>query len=109
MEIDVEHNWVTTVSEYSTMHGFAWYTRFRNKYVRRFIFVLITTTMIGLPVFIMIQFFKFVTEKNFQDNLHWVSARELNYPNITLCNRRYFDKGRMEGERMRLLKFVKES
>ncbi len=90
-------NDVTRLCDWTSMHGYVWFNRTDYKPLKTFIFVAMLALTIGMVVFMVIQFDDFLYDYSTSDTVSLKTASKIFYPNLTICNSRFFSKTRMEG------------
>lgn len=90
-------DWVKMVSEFSSIHGYVWFSRFSSPTTQFVTFVFVFVVTFGLPIFMGVQLVEFVNDDTLSNAVAWNTATGVKYPNITVCNSLYFDKGVMNG------------
>ena len=83
--------WMSMVSDYSSMHGFAWYNRVENHCLRCLGFILSVMIILGLPMTLIHLVKQFLQTELISNFVEWKTAKNIYYPHITVCNPKYFD------------------
>ena len=62
------------------------------------VFLLAVTILIFLPVYVTVQMTEFAADDTEMTKIEFKTARTMDYPVITVCNSKIFDKRKMEGK-----------
>ena len=71
------------------------YTRVESFYLRIILIVLMVVVCIFTPTFMILQTVDFYKEVKLVDAIDWRRATAIVYPNITVCDSRFFDSEKM--------------
>ena len=86
-----------TFCETTTAHGFKWCPRLKSRAARRALIIFLFLFAALSPLSLITNFVDYITETTVNDNMAFKTAKRIRYPNITVCNRRYFSKRRLNG------------
>ena len=80
------------MARYSSLHGFGWYDRTgtRDSCFGAAVVVVSVALMVFTPIFIAYEFRVYADDDSVYQNLHTYRAEAIDYPNITICNPRFF-------------------
>ena len=84
--------------ETTTAHGFRWCLRLKSRMARRTLIAVLFLLAAQAPYSLMNNFVTWATETTVNDNMVFKTAKRIRYPNITVCNRKYFSKRRLNGK-----------
>ena len=83
----------------TSAHGFKWCLRIRSRVARRSLITILFLLAAVSPLTLVWNFVEFLTEASVNDNMAFKTARRIRYPNITVCDRKFFSKRRLSGMR----------
>lgn len=86
-----------TFCETTTAHGFKWCPRLKSRAARRALIIFLFLFAALSPLSLITNFVDYITETTVNDNMAFKTAKRIRYPNITVCNRKYFSKRRLNG------------
>ena len=90
----------------TTAHGFTWCLRLRSKVARRTLLTILFFFVISSTLQLVFNFWAFMSASTVTDNVAFLTAKKIKYPNITVCNRKYFSKRRLNGTLVGAVTFV---
>lgn len=85
------------MADMTSLHGFIWYNRVKNPTFRCILIILFGMVIIGLPVVMLVKLITMLRDPQVRNNIEFVNADNMTYPNLTVCHTRYFDKEAMKG------------
>ncbi len=74
------------------------YSRTDVQTLKVLIFMTALAIMVALPIVVATQMAKFMSDVTVNDSVEWKASTSVAYPNITLCNSKYFDKRSLESK-----------
>ena len=83
--------------EYTSSHGFAWYLRTDSTCVKALVFVTMVAVGISMIVWVSVDFAAFLASSGMTDATTRMEATAIMYPNVSLCNAKYFSNERLRG------------
>ena len=122
-EVDVAatnyRGWASNFTDLTSVHGLVWYNRTENKCVRLCVTIIAAIVVFGLPTFLIVVLVGWAQDVNVvregktmwqaskmngQITLEivlyptevWNTAKEVQYPYLTVCHPRYFNKTKLE-------------
>ncbi len=90
--------WAHTIASASSLHAVGWASRVRNRSLKMLIFLLSSAAMVALPVVVIYQMASYASETKVVTAIEYRSAASLKYPNITVCNAKFFDVRKFESK-----------
>ena len=72
-------DWVKMISEFSSIHGFIWYTRFSSRVTKAVVFFFVAVVTFGLPCFMAAQFIQFYQARYLEFKVYQSVASSLNF------------------------------
>ena len=91
-------DWLDLVCNFSSIHGFVWYTRFDNALTKVLILSFVTLAIFGLPILLVSQLILFIQDRSLNTAVEMHQATAVLYPNISICHAKYFDLRAMDGK-----------
>ena len=85
-------------SNYTTIQGVVWYDRAKKPWLKVLIGIITMFIIIGLPIYVIAQFVDFINNDTEVRTVQWLYDENMLYPNITVCNPRYFSQQKMKGK-----------
>ncbi len=79
------------------MHGMPWYARTNSPLLRCVLLLASTAVISALVAVIIKQAVIYSRDDTVRNAVEWRTARAIAYPNITVCNAKFFEKTRLEG------------
>ena len=83
--------------EYTSAHGFAWYLRMDSKWLKTAIFVSMVSVGVSMFLYVSVDFAAFLDSSGMTDATVWRTATSIMYPNVSICNAKYFSNERLKG------------
>ena len=83
--------------ETTTAHGFKWCLRLKPGVARRTLIAILFLFTALSPLSLITNFVDYMAETTVNENMAFKTAKRIRYPNITVCNRKYFSKRRLNG------------
>ena len=74
------------------------YTKTQNRSLRFVIFGLAMLMVVMLPTLLLVKYVQFLNDDTVSNNVEWLTAKNLTYPNITVCHPSYFDVHKMQSK-----------
>ena len=91
--------WVESICEETSIHGFIWYTRIESMWYKNFVVVLCILTIFAIPFFTIHQSIEYYYDTQLITTTNNTRAEVIAYPTITICHPKYFLKQRMKGRK----------
>ena len=83
--------------DYTSMHGFVWYQRTDLAVLKTAIFVTMVSVGVFMIVYVSVDFAAFLNTNGVTDATTWTTATSIMYPNVSICNAKYFSNERLKG------------
>ena len=114
------NKWAEDLANFSSLHAVVWYTRykksmklvisyqncyrfyrFKSPVLKGLVLSFSTLIIFFLPAYLGFMLAKWSNEETLLTKTNWLKAEEVSYPRLTICNAKYFDKNKMEGDKVR--------
>ncbi len=84
------HGTIMDMAQYSSLHGMGWYAVTSRRCCRFTIVFVSVVLMLFMPLFIAYELRLYLGDDSVHKNQHTYRADSIDYPNITICNPRFF-------------------
>ena len=79
-------------------HGYVWYGKIKSKRKKFALIAALTGALFMVNLKAVTHLVTFAFDTTIKDEMTSFAADLIRYPNITICNRRYFTNSRLEGK-----------
>ena len=90
--------WADDLSNYSSLHGVAWFGRTENHFLKAYIFSTSLAIVVALPAYLAYQLVLYNADVSVINAVEWRRAETVVYPNITVCHSKYFDVRKLDSK-----------
>ncbi len=83
--------WANSVLSQSSLHAVGWITRVHNPMLKTLFFCVVLLIMIALPMIAAHTIMGFYSNIKVTTSVEYMEALSMSYPNVTICNPKFFD------------------